>query len=127
MIEGLLFFMSKVFNLIQYLKISSDSFYSSIRKKDSEKYKCFCLKKRDGRKRIIEAPIDDDLVIIQQKIKDLLEKIYMPHKPQCVHGYVPNNSIVTNAQDLTKNGFGKVILKIDLRDFFNSIRSLYDT
>ena len=113
--------MSKVFNLIQRLHCDADTFYGLLRKKDAEKYRSFYIHKRSGGQRLIESPQDDDLIKIQIELKKLLEGVYSKHKPQCAHGYVQGNSIITNVNELLKNNSGKYILKIDIKDFFGSI------
>ena len=113
--------MSKVFQLIKFIHCDADIFYRTLRKSNSEKYKTFYLAKRSGGRRLIEAPIDENLIFIQSKIKEILEKRYLAYKPSCVYGYISNSGTLANAKELTKNGYGEYILKVDLHDFFNTI------
>lgn len=78
-------------------------------------YKSFEIIKKDGGTRTIEAPFIQ-LKYIQKKIKQYLEKLYVPKK--VTHGYVFGKSICTNAvPHVHKN----VVLNVDIKDFFPSI------
>lgn len=81
-------------------------------------YKQFVIKKRDGSARVIAEP-RNRLKVIQQKVLRFLTERAGPFKP-VVHGFVPNRSILTNAQMhcTPKNHH---IFNIDLKDFFPSI------
>lgn len=114
--------MSKqVFELIKELNIDASIFYKVLNTPDMKKYKKFYIGKRSGGKRLIEAPIDKDLKKIQERLLHyVFEPEYNKYKPNIVHSYTKNKSIITNA----KSHFDKkpeYILKIDLIDFFNSI------
>lgn len=114
--------MSKqVFELIKELNIDASIFYKVLNTPDMKKYKKFYIGKRSGGKRLIEAPIDKDLIKIQERLLHyVFEPEYNKYKPNIVHSYTKNKSIITNA----KSHFDKkpeYILKIDLIDFFNSI------
>ncbi len=80
-----------------------------------EHYNQFLIKKRSGGERTILAP-DEKLKFIQRRLVYILSKIYIG-KPS-VHGFRINKSIITNAE----NHFRKrIILNIDLKDFFPTI------
>lgn len=86
-----------------------------VKKKQHYHYKW--VKKRSGASyRLIEAP-KPMLKMIQQRIhQDILSKV-PPHP--AAHGFVGGRSIITNAAQHT----GKyVILKVDLQDFYPSIK-----
>lgn len=111
--------MSKqVFELIKELNIDAPIFYKVLNTPDIKKYKKFYIGKRSGGKRLIEAPIDKDLIKIQERLLHyVFEPEYNKYKPNIVHSYTKNKSIITNA----KSHFDKkpeYILKIDLIDFF---------
>lgn len=80
-------------------------------------YREFQIEKRNGKLRTIAAP-NQQLKEIQRKIKDLLVDAYF-HK-YCVHGFLPDKSILSNAKCHTKK---KYLLNIDLKDFFPTITS----
>jgi RNA-directed DNA polymerase len=82
---------------------------------DSKKYTIFNVSKKTGGVRTISAPITA-LKIIQQKFNRVLLQVYSP-KP-CVHSFIHDRSIVSNA---TKHLERKSVLNIDLEDFFPSI------
>ena len=79
------------------------------------RYKYFVIKKRLGGQRIIMAPVTP-LKIIQRKLNHILQLVYKV-KPS-VHGFTKNRSIVTNA---VVHVNCRLILNIDLKDFFPSI------
>lgn len=113
--------MSKIlFSLIKYLGVDADSFYRVLKTPDNKKYKTFYISKKTGGKRLIEAPIDKDLVTILEKFKKLLEQKYIEYLPSCVHGYVCGRNIISNA-NAHICGSHNFILKIDIKNFFNSI------
>lgn len=78
-------------------------------------YKTFSIKKRNGSKRIIDAP-QARLGIFQKKLANEILNIYKPKKS--VQAYCLNRSIRSNALRHRKSKF---ILNIDLKDFFHSI------
>lgn len=78
-------------------------------------YTTFSIPRRNFRERKIEAPTRT-LKYIQRVIHESLQKIYGPHP--AVHGFCPNRSIVTNAQNHLQSNY---VLNIDLEDFFPSI------
>lgn len=71
--------------------------------------------KSNGKERIIHA-VQEPLKSIQRKLLEKLENKYQP-SPFC-HGFVKDKSIISNAKMHTRK---KVIIKIDLKDFFPSI------
>jgi len=78
-------------------------------------YKEFEIEKRNGGKRKISSP-QGSLKILQSKLNYILQLIYKPR--ECVQGFVPNRSIVTNAN---KHFGARFLLNIDIEDFFSSI------
>ena len=79
-------------------------------------YKTFHIPRRNGgRERRIEVPVPT-LKYIQRLIHESLTRVYGPHPD--VHGFLPERSIVTNAQ---KHLGCRYVLNIDLVDFFPSI------
>lgn len=79
------------------------------------RYQTFKIPKRSGGSREISAPVTG-LKIIQRKLNQVLQAVYLT-RPQ-VHGFVLGKSILTNAE---KHSQKRLILKIDLQDFFPSI------
>ncbi|MCX8057788.1 MAG: reverse transcriptase family protein [Spirochaetes bacterium] len=78
-------------------------------------YVSFPLKKRNGSVRWIDAPIEELKTVQKEILTNLLDKI-----PVCdwVYGFVKNKSAIDGAKlHLNK----KVILNIDIKDFFSSI------
>ena len=82
-----------------------------VRKPESY-YRSFEIAKKNGGKRIINAPTKE-LYRIQKILTFKLEEIYAPRK--CVYGFVKGRSILDNARCHTKKEF---CLNIDLKDFF---------
>ncbi|MGO4878932.1 reverse transcriptase domain-containing protein [Pedobacter psychrotolerans] len=82
---------------------------------DDNKYYTFNVLKRDGSNRKISSP-NFELKICQTKIKDDLVSIY--GNKSCVHGFVNNKNILTNAQQHLGK---KILVNLDLRDFFSTI------
>lgn len=79
------------------------------------RYRRFEISKRGGGKRTILAPIPE-LMDLQRRFAAKLAQCYDP-KP-CVHGFVVNRSIVSNAMIHSR---ARVLLNVDLKDFFPSI------
>jgi len=79
------------------------------------KYRLFSIPKRRGGSRQICAPFSP-LIILQRKLNHILHAV-RPPKP-CVHGFVRQRSIRTNALVHTRR---RCILNLDLADFFPSI------
>lgn len=80
-------------------------------------YHTFKIAKGNGRFRFITAPCEE-LKTRQSVFLDRVLYTKMPHK--CAHGFVPGRSIVTNAQ---KHVSKRIVLNIDIRDFFPSVTS----
>lgn len=78
-------------------------------------YREYKIPKKAGGDRTIDAPVKI-LKVWQQKLKHEFELLYSPRA--AAHGFIKDRSIVTNAkQHLQK----RLILNIDLEDFFGSI------
>jgi RNA-directed DNA polymerase len=78
-------------------------------------YKRYVVPKRSGGERVILAP-KRDLKALQRKVLDgIVAKV--PTAP-AAHGFIAGHSTLTNAQPHVGK---KVILKLDLKDFFPSI------
>jgi RNA-directed DNA polymerase len=80
-----------------------------------KKYKTFDIPKKGGGTRTITAP-DGALKTIQRKLAEILNELYP--KPPYVLGFVKGGSILANASPHIGK---KVVLNIDLKDFFPSI------
>lgn len=78
-------------------------------------YKRFRIPKRSGGEREIAAPMKA-LKVIQKKLSIELLNIYPG--TSCAHGFTKNKSTITNARTHTGS---RVVLNIDLADFFPSI------
>ncbi len=89
--------------------------YLLYRKNKPPNYKEFVIKKRSGSERKILAPIST-LKILQRKLNYILSICYQP-RPS-VQGFVKDRNIVTNA---AVHSGKKVVLNLDLKDFFPSI------
>lgn len=114
--------MSKnVFDLIQYLKVDANDFYSVLRTPDNKKYNTFTLKKKNGKDRLIEAPSDKRLIHIQERIRLFLDEEYEKFAGNRAFGYRKGKSIVDNAKQHYVKNKHRFVVKVDIRDFFNSI------
>jgi RNA-directed DNA polymerase len=82
------------------------------------RYRNFIIAKRNGSPRSIDEPLKS-LKKIQRKILAHLES-YVGTPRKCVHGFVRDRSIVTNAIEHCSPKI-KHILNVDLSDFFPSI------
>lgn len=78
-------------------------------------YKNIVLKKKNGSDRTINIP-SPQLKKIQSRLNEYLQDIYWEKKS--VHGFLHNRSIITNSASHKRK---KVILNLDLKDFFPSI------
>ena len=80
-------------------------------------YKKFYIPKRGSGVRIIESPENDTLRLLQKKLNYIFstELIF----PDSVTGFVKTKSIITNARIHLG---AELIINIDLKDFFNSIK-----
>ena len=84
---------------------------------DNNKYTKFTIDKRDGSKRVIKAPIGP-LKIIQSKLNEILQLVYMQKGHFNAHGFIDGRSIITNARPHVGK---KYVFNLDLKDFFPSI------
>lgn len=80
-----------------------------------KKYSSFSIPKKSGGERIINAP-DKTLKKIQRAISYLLTLLHESN--EFAHGFLPQRSIVTNAQNHTQKPF---VLNVDLENFFPTI------
>ncbi len=81
----------------------------------SDRYHTFSIPKKSGGKRIICAP-SSGIRHYQRNLADLLSYLY--EKKTCVHGFVTQRSIKTNAEVHCNK---KWIVNIDLHNFFPTI------
>lgn len=81
-------------------------------------YRTFIISKRNGSPRTIQEP-RKKLKALQRIILVYLQRISSDPRP-CVHGFVPQRSILTNAQQHCSRRT-RHVLNIDLEDFFPSI------
>lgn len=84
-------------------------------KKPENQYTSFEISKKRGGTRTINAP-SQPLKSLQRKLNYIFQLIY--ERKHCVHGFTENRNILTNAR---AHQGKKVILNIDLKDFFPSI------
>lgn len=89
--------------------------YRLYRMPKDQLYRTFEIRKRGGGTRRIEAP-SPELKQIQERLLIRLSEVYRP--AACVHGFVYGRSIVSNAK---KHVGSRILLNIDLKDFFPSI------
>lgn len=87
--------------------------YILYHKKDN--YRTFSIEKKNGKKRIINAP-NGGVSILQEKLKPIIEYFYRPKKS--AHGFIKEKSIITNAVMHTKKKF---VVNIDIENYFDSI------
>lgn len=95
------------------IKLKSLTYYANpnICKK---RYTTFSIRKKSGAERTINAPVKG-LKSILRSLNYVLQCMHEPHK--AATGFVPNKSIVTNAQKHIGKNY---VLNIDLKDFFHS-------
>ena len=93
----------------------SDFVYWIYRTPSFRRYTSFNIKKKSGAPRHIEAP-SKNIKILQQKLNHVLQSVYQPKR--CVHGFVPRQSVRTNA---LRHVGRRYLLNIDLMNFFPSI------
>lgn len=79
-------------------------------------YRKFRIAKKNGGYREIEAP-NEELKIVQERIyrkilKDMSYRL-------CVKGFVPRESIVSNAEHHVNKNF---VINLDLKNFFHSVK-----
>ncbi|EGT3612298.1 serine protease [Clostridium perfringens] len=84
-------------------------------KSDDDKYNTFEIPKKNGQFRKIAAPISP-LKTIQRKLTYVLSLVYKV-KP-CAYGFLKDRNIKSNAKNHSKK---KVLLNIDLKDFFSQV------
>jgi RNA-directed DNA polymerase len=109
--EGLSYFINKLHVEGETNPVSLSSFIE-IHGNTLQEYKYFEIPKKSGGFRKISAP-SHSLKLIQRAIADVLTELYRPLP--CVHGFVPDRNIVTNASLHTNK---KYILNVDIQDFF---------
>jgi RNA-directed DNA polymerase len=80
-----------------------------------QRYTAVEIKKRSGGTRHLLVPCAG-LAAVQRKLVQVLSAVYAP-KP-CVHGFVKNRSIVSNAKQHVRRSW---VLNVDLQDFFPTI------
>lgn len=81
----------------------------------SKSYKTLLIPKKNGGVRLINSP-KIKLLTVQRKLCEILSAKYEPK--DAVHGFVPERSILTNAENHVGKKF---VFNIDLKDFFGSI------
>jgi hypothetical protein len=79
-----------------------------------ERYKTFCIKKKSGKERIINAPVAG-LKSILRSLNFVLQHIYEPS--EAATGFVLEKSIVDNAKKHVNHNY---VFNLDLKDFFHS-------
>ena len=79
-------------------------------------YRIYRLSKGNGKFRIIKAP-SDELKEIQNRLLHELFYTVMPH--DVAHGFVPNRSILTNAEPHVGQ---RIVANFDITDFFPSTK-----
>lgn len=89
--------------------------YYAFKAKPEEKYITYNIVKRCGDLRRIDRPIKQ-ILDIQNIIASILTEIYKPKA--CVHGFVKNRSIISNAKKHTNKRY---LFNIDLENFFPTI------
>lgn len=94
------------------------SLINDYRKNNQKFYRKFYLKKRSGGLRKIETPSDTNYCRLLNSIFDCFCKADIVFT-NCVTGFTKHRSIITNASSHLGS---KVIVNIDLRNFFNSVK-----
>ncbi len=89
--------------------------YHLYKKKPKDRYTRFTIPKKSGGERTITAPTTR-IRNIQKSLSDILISVYQPKVS--VHGFLPQRSIITNANIHKGKRF---VLNIDLENFFPSI------
>lgn len=105
-----------VLNLIHADRAFLDEYITS--KDQTEYFKVSQVKKRGGMRTIYE-PKGDKLQSIYKAIYEEL-KLYRPEIHDAAHGFLKDRSNVTNAQ---LHLGARFVLNLDIKDFFNSIRT----
>lgn len=102
--------------LAQVLEIKKNHLvYYAYKKPNDRKYITFDIRKRSGKFRRIQAPIEP-VKLIQKKLNYLLSLVYNPLN--CAHGFIQGRSVLSNARLHVRKTY---ILNIDLQDYFPSI------
>lgn len=84
-------------------------------RKAASQYKKFEIKKKNGKKRVILAPVSA-IKTLQKKLNFILQLEYQPNVS--AHGFINGRNILSNA----KVHVGKrIVFNVDLKDFFPSI------
>lgn len=103
-------------DLLAYFEITEKELNHLLyRLPDNYKYYTFSVKKKDNSSRIINSP-NLELKVLQTKLKDDLLQVF--GNKGCVHGFVKDKSILTNAKLHLRK---KILVNIDLKDFFSTI------
>ena len=102
-------------NIADLLEVKIEDINYYLYRPRIERYRQFSVRKRNGGIRTLAEPIIG-LKIIQQKLNQVLQVVFKL-RPS-VHGFVKERSIATNAQIHEGQ---RIILNIDLEDFFPSI------
>lgn len=113
--QGIIFLLSPA-HLAQTLSLSPEEL-SRLSKTANRRYSSYQIPKSDGSARTIHAP-NPELKTTQRAILDNLFA-FIPLNPHA-EGFRRNRSIVTNSQ---RHVGQKVVVKLDLKDFFPSITS----
>ena len=82
---------------------------------EDQKYKTFCVPKRNGGEREISAPISA-IKTIQRRLSDYIYQRY--EVKSCAHGFAKGRDVVSNA---TRHRNRRWVVNVDLKDFFPSI------
>ncbi|ERG68412.1 reverse transcriptase domain-containing protein [Exiguobacterium chiriqhucha] len=98
------------------LEVSSHALWIILVKNKPYNYREASIPKKDGGERKVYIP-NNNLFILQQKLKYVLELIYSPHFTS--HGFVNDRSIISNAERHVNKKF---VINIDLKDFFPTIK-----
>lgn len=83
----------------------------------AQRYQVFEIPKRAGGMRVILAP-NKELKNVQGELNRVLQSVYWPKRKIAAHGFLPERSVLTNANLHVSR---KYVLNLDLKDFFPSI------
>lgn len=107
--------------LSKLLKISTPFLHAF---SSNPRYQQFYIPKANGKKRLIENPVDP-LKKLQQKLAFYFSAVYFEWRPDCAHGFIKaaadepkGRGIYSNALQHANN---KWVFNLDLKDFFHSI------
>ena len=106
--------LSSLPNLSSYLGLKEKE-YRYISANKLSQYQSVEIPKRGGGTRILSVPVAR-LKFLQTKINELLQGMYSVRN--CVHGFVPKKSALTNAQEHLGR---RHLVKVDLLDYFGQI------